>query len=244
MAKSFVVTNRKKLDAFLRSGGQLEDLEVKVGQLTGRPKYAPRHVGSKSRDKNRQAGFRIRPSELRRRSQIRGLNRQLEGMGPVGRKRALKELKAAFKADGGKASEIRTLGRRTSARTPVARVAGVMTASSGYHINAIVGRRGLLGAELQFVLNEMKRGRPVARGVQAIGRNSKEAVRRSLRQAGHFDTGRLLRNTQFEITSIKGKAAFKAAAKANPWPARISRNKRQAKRRATKRRKKAEARRG
>jgi hypothetical protein len=165
-------------------------------------------------------------------------------MSPAVRKQALKELKTAFKADGGKASEIRTLGRRTSARTPVARVAGVMTASSGYHINAVVGRRGLLGAELQAVLDDMKRGVSVARRIQAIGRNTKEAIRRSIRAAGHFDTGRLHRNTQFEIRSMQGFEEFKARAKADPWPARIARNKRQAKRRATKRRKKEEARRG
>jgi hypothetical protein len=88
-----------------------------------------------------------------------------------------------------------------------------MHAGSAYHVNAIVDRRTALRAELQAILRDMKQGRPVAKQRQAIGRKSKDAVRSGVRKAGHFDTGRLYRNTQFEIRSMRGYAKFKADAK-------------------------------
>jgi hypothetical protein len=211
MAKSFVVTNRKKLDAFLRAGNSIEDLEIRVGQLTGKPKYPKGHVGSKSRDRRGiTPRRRIDPEELRRRQAIRAGRRQLEGLDKESRKATLRSLRNLFKSAG---LSSRTLSRRTGARTPVARVAGVMHAGSAYHVNAIVDRRTALRAELQAILRDMKQGRPVAKQLQAIGRNSKDAVRSGVRKAGHFDTGRLYRNTQFEIRSMRGYAKFKADAK-------------------------------
>ena len=53
--RKYVVTNRHKLDAFMRDGGKINDLSLLVGQVTGTPKYSKGHVGSKSRDRTRKS---------------------------------------------------------------------------------------------------------------------------------------------------------------------------------------------
>ncbi len=228
MAKSFVITNRKKLDAFLLAGGKLEDVEIRVGQLTGKPKYPKGHVGSRSRQ-NRGATpkRRISRRELDRRSFVRAGRKQLEGLDKDARKAQLRSLRSMFKRAG---LSSRTLGRRSPGRTPVARVAGVLHAGSAYHVNAIVEYRPLFKAEVEEINRVMHRGRPISRLVQGIGRNSMRAIKASARAAGHFDTGKLIRNTRFELRSMSGFAEFKRQAKVKREFKKLA--KRAAKRRA------------
>ncbi len=232
MAGSRVVTNRKKLDAFFKAGGKIEDLVLQVGVLTGSSKYPKGHVGRRSRRGG--TGFRIRREETERRAQIRGANRQLEGLDKETRKATLKGLKAMFKAKGIGA---RTLGRRAkSAAVAVARVAGVMAGRSNYHRLALRTREGAWFTERRQLAQVMLRGIVPVKQLKESGRRYKSVLRSNLKRSKHVDTSRLLRNLQFQIVN-------KAAAKKTRAEVRAARTRRQQKRRATKRRKKSEARR-
>jgi hypothetical protein len=93
-------------------------------------------------------------------------------------------------------------------------VAGVLHSRNPFHLRAIHARRATLQFEAQEVLRATKEGRSAAREIQTIGRNSKEAIRSNIQRSGHVDTGKMLRNTQFEVRSMSGFARFKAKAKA------------------------------
>lgn len=234
MARSGVVTNRKRLDAFLRAGRKIERLVLRVGQLSGQPKYPKGHVGAKSRGpRGGLPSRRIKGAELRRRAQVRGARRQLEGLDKGTRKATLGVLKAAFKQRGIKAP---TLGRRSAARVAVAKVAGVLHAGSQFHVGPLRARESIRLRENRAIVAAMLRGGAgVPRMMQAQGRNAKAAVRRAIKRARHEDTGRLLRNTQFEIID-------RSAAPTSKKEYRAAKRRRQTKRRATAKRRRAEAR--
>lgn len=212
MAKSHVITNRRKLDAFLRRGGKIGDIGLRVGQLSGKPKYPKGHVGSKSRVKGRTGfGRKIDRKELERRVLIRQGRKYLAGLDKDARKLELKRLRASLKKEG---LSSRSLGRKRSIRAPVARVAGVLAAESGYHVRAMIARRPALIRELDQMRSALLGRGNVTSALKLIGRNAKEAVRHSFRSTGHVDTGRLLRNTQYELIDKPGLARAKAQAKA------------------------------
>jgi len=212
MKKSYVITERSKLDAFLRRCGRVDDMGMIVGQLSGKPKYPRGHVGRRSREPGRRPTNTIKRAELDRRAQIRAARKTLEGLDASSRRATIKELRAAFKMSG---QSSRGLGRRRSAATPVARVAGVLAAQDQYHLRAIDRRRVAMQKELDAVMAAMLgRGGSITDRIITVGRNSVAAIRRSFAATGHVDTGRLLRNINYEFFSVSGKAAVKRAEKA------------------------------
>ncbi len=225
MAKSFVKTNRHKLDAFLRMGGKINDLGLIVGQLTGKPKYPKGHVGSKSRDRSRTGmGDKKDPKEQQRRVQIRRAKAYLATLPKEARKSELKRLRAELKGQG---LSSRTLGRKKAGATAVARVAGVLASREQYHLRALKRGQVLITSSVDKMRDSLLgRAGSVAGALIAMGKGLKELIRASFRQTGHQDTGKLIRNTQFQIFSIGGKAAVAAAAKAARALARASRKRR------------------
>ena len=221
----FVKTNRHKLDAFMREGGKINDLALIAGQLTGKPKYPKGHVGSKSRDRNRTGmGDKKDPREQQRLIQIRRAKKYLATLSKDARKVELKRLRAELKGQG---LSSRTLGRKKAGATAVARVAGVLASREQYHLRALKRGQVLITASLDKMRDSLvNRTGSVAGALTAMGRGLKELIRASFRQTGHQDTGRLIRNTQYEIFSVGGKAAVVKAAKEARALARASKKRR------------------
>ena len=214
MAKSFVITNRKKLDAFFRMGGKINDIGMVVGQLTGKPKYPKGHVGSRSRDRSRAGKHvtNIRAEEKNRRLEIRRAKRYLATLPKEARKSELTRLRAELK---GRKLSSRGLGRKKAGATAVAKVAGVLASRGQYHLRALKRGQVLITASLdnmREVLLQRKVG-SLTESLVGMGKGLKAEIRRSFRQTGHTDTGKLERNIQFQIFSVGGKAAVIKAAK-------------------------------
>lgn len=226
MALPYVKTNRKKLDAFFRRGGKINDLGMVVGQLSGKPKYPKGHVGSKSRDRSRTGrGGKKDPREQQRMIQIRRAKKYLSTLGKEARKSELKRLRAALKKEG---LSSRTLGRKKAGAVAVAKVAGVLASRDQYHLRALKAGQVLITAELDKMRETlMGRGKgTMANSLTALGKGLKEKIRASFKATGHQDTGRLIRNTQYQIYSVGGKAAVARAAKEARALARASKKRR------------------
>lgn len=212
-AKSFVVTNIKRLTAYFAAGKKIEGLALQVGQLTGKPKYAAGHVGKRSRDRDRQVHRKIRPQELARRQLIRGLRRQLADLPAEQRKQAAKDLRRVLRK--GKISS-KGLTRKRQVRTAVAKVAGVLAAAEKYHGLAVL-RHVPLSRKMLDDINDAMKGRgstTVERALKALGKSLRDAVRANLTRLQHVDTGKLLRNTQFAIVDKADKARVETELKA------------------------------
>ena len=213
MALPYVLTNRKKLDAFLRKGNSINDIGMVVGQLSGKPKYPKGHVGSKSRDRTRTGmGEKKDPVEQQRLIQIRRAKKYLATLPKEARKSELRRLRGELKKQG---LSSRTLGRKRAGATAVARVAGVLASSVQYHLRALKAGQVLITANLDKMRKILLGKSPgtMANSLIAMGKGLKEEIRRSFRATGHEDTGRLIRNTQYQIFSVGGKAAVRKAAK-------------------------------
>ncbi len=213
MAKSYVLTNRKKLDAFMRAGGQINDMGMTVGQLSGKPKYPRGHVGRRSRQRDRAGKHvsTIKPEEKDRRLQMRRARIYLNTLPKESRKAALKQLRAQLK---GKGRSTAGLGRRRFGAVAVAKVAGIIASREQYHLRAMRYSESFI----QHSLDGMRKsllgyGKSVAVELTDMGRGLKSFVRRSLRATNHKDTGRMLRNTLYEIYTKGGKARVLRAAK-------------------------------
>lgn len=225
----YVVTNSKKLEAFLRDGKKINDLGMVVGQLTGKPKYKPGHVGSKSRQASRRGkhSLNISPEEKSRRLQMQAAKRYLNSLPKEARKGEMKRLRAELKASH---KTSRGLGRRKAGAVAVAKVAGVLASREQYHLRAMRRGQVLITNNLDKMRDSLvKRAGSVAGALTAMGRGLKELIRASFRQTGHQDTGRLVRNTQYEIYSKGGKSRVLALAKEER--ARIRASKRSSRRR-------------
>lgn len=226
MALPYVKTNRKKLDEFLRKGGQINDLGLIVGQLTGKPKYPRGHVGSKSRERSRtgQHALAIRPEERQRRLQMRAAKRYLETLPREARKSELKRLRAQLKGLG---LTTRGLGRKRAGATAVAKVAGVLAGREQYHLRALKQGQVLITSSLdQMRESLLGRAGSLTNALTAMGRGLKELVRASFRATGGQDTGRLVRNIQYQIYSVGGKAAAIKAAKEHRALMRLNKRRR------------------
>lgn len=229
MALPYIKTNRKLLDAFLRDGKNINDLGMVVGQLTGKPKYPKGHVGSKSRQKSRKGkhALDITPAEKSRRLQMQAAKRYLNSLPKEARKGEMKRLRAQLKAAH---QTSRGLGRKKAGATAVAKVAGVLASREQYHLRALRRGQVLITANLDKMRDSLvRRAGSVAGALTAMGRGLKELIRASFRQTGHQDTGRLLRNTQYQIFSKGGKARVLKLAKEER--ARIRASKRSSRRR-------------
>lgn len=216
-ARSYVVTSRKRLDQFLRDGERLNRIELRVGILSGKPRYPKGWVGKKSREHG-EPTRRIDPSELQRRAAIRSLRKQISKLDPKTRKQAIKEIRQAFRD-----RKISTKGlarKRSSKGTAVAKVAGVLHAGTAYHVTALNLRRPELARELEDVMKALHMSQSPAPIIRGIGKDSRDAVRRQLIKEGHVDSRRLLRTTQFEIVDRKGKIYHQRVAKARRKAAR------------------------
>lgn len=209
----YVVTNSKKLEAFLRDGKKINDLGMVVGQLTGKPKYPRGHVGRRSRDKSRAGkhDLGISPEEKSRRLQMQAAKRYLNSLPKEARKSEMKRLRAELKASH---KTSRGLGRRKAGAVAVAKVAGVLASREQYHLRALRRGQVLITTSLDKMRNSLlKRGGSVAGALTAMGRGLKELIRASFRQTGHDDSGRLVRNIQYEIYSKGGKSQVLRLAK-------------------------------
>jgi hypothetical protein len=218
-SKSHVITNREKLDRFFKFGGKLNDVVVSVGILTGKPKYPQGHVGSKSRKKRRDDPSRRRVRTTPLQLRIRGMRQHIRGIdNPAMRKLEIKRLRAQLKAE--KLSS-KGLGRRKAGPVAVAKVAGVMGAYSRYHSRGIESmgfragekRRGVVVFEIRKVGEAVTGARDYTSALKNLGKNAKAAVRRNLVSSRHVDTGRLLRNTQYQIVSQAEKRRITAQEK-------------------------------
>jgi hypothetical protein len=213
-AKSYVINDRKRLDQFLKTYEDLQDIEIRVGILSGRPKYEPKHVGRKSRI-NRQGKTRISKGELGRRKNIRELRRELAAdrlsKGSKFARAKEKEIRRVFRREG-----ISTKGLRKSTKgTAVARVAGVLNAGDSYHVISLKRRQPELRKELQQIKDQIMATQTLPKNIVIkIGENSRNAVRGGILRADHYDTGHLSRNTQFEIISVSQKRISVGAARA------------------------------
>ncbi len=224
-AKSYVVTSRKRLDAFLTAGDNLSRIELRVGQITGKPRYPKGWVGRKSRIRGGPAAYRkknVSPQEMRRKAMIRDMRRQMMGMDEDHRKEAIKAIRAQFKEDkissrglvrksGGGSAE---LGEKEG--TQVAKVAGVLHAGSSYHLKALnVFNETELPKRTEEMGRAMHRGLPVTEMVRGIGKEARDRVKLQISREGHVDSGRLLKTTQYQLADTLGKqiAAQERAAK-------------------------------
>jgi uncharacterized protein (DUF2267 family) len=214
MAKSYIKTNRRKLDAFIRMGGQINDLGLIVGQLTGKPKYPRGHVGSRSRDRSRkgQHSLDIKPEERQRRLQMRAAKRYLSTLPKEERKSELKRLRRQLKGLG---LSTRGLGRKKAGPTAVAKVAGVLASRDQYHLKALKEGQVIITASLDTMRDTLlgHGAGNLAASLVSMGKGLKERIRSRFRATGHVDTGKLVRNIQYQIYSVGGKAAVEKAAK-------------------------------
>lgn len=214
--KSYVVTDERKLMAFLAAGATLENLEMNVGILSGRDRYAPKHVGKKSR-LNRKGKTKVDKAVLGQRADMRQMRQALAAIGAAGgakaKSEATKQIRAAFRARG-----ISTKGLvKSSKGTAVARVAGVLQSKKyggQYHVPAIASKRGFLRSELQNIKSAIAAGRPFWVHIKKIAEGMKSAVRAGARAAGHVDTGKLWNTTAFELINTKGRSEARQAARA------------------------------
>jgi hypothetical protein len=197
----FVVTDRRRLDEFMRRGGRIDDLAMVVGQISGKPKYPKGHVGRRSRDGS-TGRRRISEKELARRQVIRGMRRQLEGLDRETKKASMRQMRAALKK-GGMSS--RGLGRKSAPATPVARVAGVLASEDSYHVKAVEARRATFRAELDKLHGTLFGRGNAAAILSQIGQGYRDSIRQSFAASGHMDTGRLHRHIQYQIFSRSGK---------------------------------------
>jgi hypothetical protein len=230
VSRFYVLTNRRKLDAFLAAGNKLDDLAVSVGILSGKPKYPPGHVGRRSREKRTGWHHKIDQEELTRRAYIRQGRAQLSTIkDPIFKKQKLKELRAQLKEHH---LSSRGLARAVTAGTAVARVAGVIQGRTGagmhssYHQEAKRQHKVKADVDLQNVMRAMLRGQPPAPHLQKFGRGYRDAIRAALAATRHTDTGKLYRNTQYEITSKSQAAAWKAKQKADRAARRAAKGRR------------------
>jgi hypothetical protein len=226
MAKSYVKTNRKKLDEFFRQGKLINDIGMIVGQLSGKPKYPPGHVGSKSRVRSRAGQHDIgrSPEEKQRRLQINRAKRYLATLPKEARRGELRRLRAQLKGLG---MSSRGLGRRKAGAVAVAKVAGVLASRGQYHLRGLKAGQVTITANLDKIRRALLGlGGSVVDGLKAMGSGLKEKIRASFRATGHTDTGKLVRNIQYQIFSIGGKAAVIKAAKEARALARKSKKRR------------------
>lgn len=214
---SYVLTNRKKLDAFLAQGDRIEDLGMMIGQVTGKPKYPAGHVGKRSREKNRPDTRRlIKRQELERRAWVRLASKQLEGLDKEQKKAKRKEwiqwFKAAEKGLGrGRGSfRARGIGRKRKQRVAVARVAGVIASdrSTGQYHEKVMG----VAQKVKINPDQMRaaalaEGKTVAQVIIEFAKRKKKELRASFKTTGHEDTGRLRRNIQYMVWTVGGKKA-------------------------------------
>jgi hypothetical protein len=231
-SKSHVITNREKLDRFFKFGGKLNDVVVSVGILTGKTKYPRGHVGRKSREKRRDDPSRRRVRTTPLQLRIRGMRRHIRGIESTAiRKLEIKRLRAQLKTE--KLSS-KGLGRRRAGPVAVARVAGVMGAFSRYHSRGIESmgfragekRRGRVVIEIQKVGEAVVGARDHTTALKNLGRNAKAAIRQNLVSARHVDTGKLLRNTQYQIVSQAEKRRITAQEKLQRKRARAMKKRR------------------
>lgn len=223
MALPFIKTNRKELDAFFRKGKSINDIGMVVGIVTGKPKYPKGHVGSRSRDRTRSGmGAKKDFGEQQRLIQIRRAKKYLATLPKEARKSELKRLRGELKQIG---LSSRTLGRKKAGATAVARVAGVLASRGQYHLMALKRGQVLIRANLDKMRKTLmgKSSGTMANSLIAMGKGLKAEIRRSFRQTGHSDTGKLIRNIQYQIFSIGGKAKVAKVAKEARALARASR---------------------
>jgi len=226
MAKSHVITNRRRLNAFLKAGGDINNVVLRVGQLSGKPKYPKGHVGSLSRGARRATARKITPFEAERRQKIRAARAYLQSIdNPAQRKAETKRIRAEIRAEAkrlGTKISTRGLARKVTAGTAVARVAGVLASQSGYHIFAIQGRRGQVRRELDEIRQALHGRGSVSRALKRMGKNAKVAVRQRFAATRHTDTGRLMRNIQYELVDQATMKRERAKAKAERAEARAA----------------------
>ena len=221
-AKSYVVTSRKRLDAYLAQGSALNQIELRVGQLTGKPRYPKGWVGRKSREWKAQADTRrVDPAELSRRGLVRAARAQLAGMDPASRRAAEKGLRAAFKSHGLSSKGLRRSGAGQGTR--VALVAGVMNAGSVYHAQGVADHLPELQREAEAIGVAIHLGQSPQPIIRGIGQGARDSVRRRLVASGHVDTGRMLLTTQFELIDRVGRRTFQSAQKAERAARRAAR---------------------
>lgn len=236
MMASRVITNTRRLRKFLAIGGKIEDTVIWAGQVSGRAMYPRGHVGRKSRDKSSKR-HRIKAPELARRAEIHGYKQDLAKLekefGRASRKQAIGALKRYFKARGHGADYSRTLAGKKSRRTPVARVAGVLSARDGYHSRGV---RNFEHNAVPFrvnIIREAHGGKDVSRLMKAMGRGARDSIRKELVAERHVDTGKLKRNTQYQIENLKGSKKSRAETRAQTR--RVSQKRRQNRQRARQR---------
>lgn len=213
MARSFVLTNRRKLDEFLRRGNSLDDIGMLIGQTTGKPKYPPGHVGSKSRQKDRVPSRKIKRQELERRMFVRMASKQLEGLSKDAKKQARKRWKDWFEAEekrrgrGRGSFRFRGVGRKKRQAVAVARVAGVIASdrSTGqYHERVLGGKKAVINpAEIYNAM--FTQNITIGKAITNWAKQKKAELRKSFLATGHSDTGRLLRNINYIIWTVGGK---------------------------------------
>jgi hypothetical protein len=224
MSKSFVITNRQKLDRFLKFGGAINDIVLRVGILSGKPKYPRGHRGSRSDRPRQERGRRINELELQRRAVVRAGKRHLEAIDdPAARKTELKRIRGLFREM--KISS-RGLARKKTGAVAVARVAGVINAFEGYHQKGIRGVVIALERNVGPLVEGVYGRANLVRAIRSIGRNAKVAVRHAFVATGHRDTGRLVRNIQYELVSQSEKKRKMAEAKAERARIRAERKRR------------------
>lgn len=227
---SYVITNRKKLDAFLREGGKLDDISLLVGQVSGKAKYPVGHVGSKSREKNRIPSRKIDQGTLERIAAIRRSTRFLDAKNPTeaqlknADKYAKKTYRAQIRANRKQmisnlkdiGFSARGLGRKGRVATAVAKVAGVIAADKAtgqYHKRAITNLDSWFNRHKIRILNTMLAGSSPTEFIKHAGEVYKQAIRQAFSATGHTDTGRLYRNIQYQLYSASGKEKVKAREK-------------------------------
>ncbi len=85
--------------------------------------------------------------------------------------------------------------------TSVAVVAAILEERSGFRERAIRGRTEERRRDLRRLNRDLLRGGDVKRDLKRIGRKDRDAVRRSIRESGHVDTGLMLRSTRFSVVT-------------------------------------------
>lgn len=210
-AKSYVITSRKRLDAYLKQADSLNNVELRAGILSGKPRYPKGHRGSAADRADNERSFRMNPAELRRRAAIRDLRKQLKGLDKATRKQAVKEIRQAFRDQ--KISSKGLTTRRSRKGTQVAKVAGVLHARTQYHVLALDRRRVTLRRELEEMNRQLLDGVDPIGMIRKIGKASRDAIRASMAKAGHVDTGRLRKTTQFEVIDRQGEINYKRVLK-------------------------------
>jgi hypothetical protein len=214
MPRNFGIdVNDKRFESFIKSADKLQRIQLRVGILSGKPKYPAGWVGSKSRVKdtfNRFAALRAAARNPDRERTMLGAYRQLKKKTPGYSRRARKKRVAVAKVAAVVGLEVGT--KKPSAGVAIAsKLLGAKAAKApkagrpklpGLWIEATERNMDFLQQQSARAMELCLAGHSPRAPIVRFGERLKLAFVATVIREGHVDTRRLINTIAWEITDL------------------------------------------